>query len=131
VTVEFRLNFRPSPGDIGDLRESVGWSRWEQDYPSAFDGYAATVSAHVDDGRLVGWVAVISDNLRHAFLVDVMVDPDFQRQGIGTTLVRRAVEEMRARGITLIHVDCTPEHAKFYEGCGFRIGVGGWMDLTG
>jgi GNAT superfamily N-acetyltransferase len=31
---------------------------------------------------------------------------DFQRQGVGRAVVLRAIEEMKARGVTTFHVDC-------------------------
>jgi len=126
--ITYRINHRPTPTELCDLHEAVGWRRPEDDYPDAFSGYSLTVSAHGDDGRLVGWTAVVSDNVRHAFLVDVMVRPDFQRHRIGTTLVGQAIAAMSERGVTLVHVDFAPKHMAFYKACGFKMGGGGWIE---
>ena len=40
--------------------------------------------------------------------------------GIGRELVQRAAASLRERGISVVHVDFKPEHAQFYERCGFR-----------
>ena len=92
-------------------------------------GIRATTSAWTTDGRLVGWTSVVSDNVRHAFLLDVMVHPAFQRLGIGRQLVLEAMQEMRGRGVTAFHVDCAVDRAGFYEKCGFKMCAGGWLDL--
>jgi len=129
-SIELRVNARPSREELDTLSVAVGWSAFGTDYPSALDGYAVTSSAWTNDGRLVGWTSIVSDNVRHAFLLDVMVHPDFQRQGIGRGVVLRAINEMRARGVTAFHVDCAPDKAGFYEKCGFKMGAGGWLDIA-
>jgi predicted N-acetyltransferase YhbS len=73
---------------------------------------------------------MVSDNVREAFFVDVIVHSDFQGRGIGRQIVRLAVKEMTRRGMKGLHVDCAPSHAGFYEKCGFNIGVGGWIDMA-
>jgi GNAT superfamily N-acetyltransferase len=110
---------------IVDLRESVGWGGQEADYPAALAGYWATVGGFDPAGALVAWCAILSDGLRHAVLLDVIIHPHWQGRGVGRALVAQAVEHIRARGITVIHVDFLPEHAAFYQRCGFRVGLGG------
>ena len=79
----------------------------------------AHVGAFADD-RLVGFVNVAWDGDVHAFLLDTSVHPDFQREGIATSLVRRAAELARERGAQWLHVDFDPHLEGFYRGCGFR-----------
>jgi GNAT superfamily N-acetyltransferase len=89
-------------------------------------GYSANVLkrslAHVgayDGDRLVGFVNVAWDGGVHAFLLDTTVHPDVQRQGIATSLVRRAAELAGERGAEWLHVDYEPHLESFYRGCGF------------
>jgi len=126
---EIRVNARPSERDLSDLCESVGWSRFGPDY-AALDGYAATASAWTNEGRLVAWTSIVSDHVRHAFLLDVMVAPEFQRQGVGRAVVLRAIQEMLSRGVTAFHVDCHPDQAPFYAKCGFKMCAGGWLNYA-
>jgi GNAT superfamily N-acetyltransferase len=65
----------------------------------------------------------------HAILLDTVVDPNAQRRGIGSALVRRAVEEARAAGCEWLHVDYEPHLASFYEGCGFQSTQAGLIRL--
>ncbi|MGV3492081.1 MAG: GNAT family N-acetyltransferase [Devosia sp.] len=88
--------------------------------------------AHVgafDGHRLVGFVNVAWDGGVHAFLLDTSVHPDFQRQGIATQLVRRAVELARERGAAWLHVDYEPALDGFYRGCGFEPTMAGLIRL--
>jgi predicted N-acetyltransferase YhbS len=85
--------------------------------------------AAFDGERLIGFVNVATDGGLHAFLLDPTVDPDFQRQGIGTHLVRLAASEARARGCEWLHVDYEPQLAPFYSAAGFRPTAAGVMRL--
>lgn len=126
--MRYEFDDQPPPNAIASLRESVGWGSARDDYPNAYGGYCLTVSAYAAD-QLVGWAALVSEGVRHAFFVDVIVRPNHQRQGVGKRLVTLALAEMRGRGIRLVHADFAPQHAPFYEACGFTLGGGGYVDL--
>jgi GNAT superfamily N-acetyltransferase len=80
--------------------------------------------------RLVGFVNVATDGGAHAFVLDTMVHPDAQRQGVGRRLVMVAVEQARAAGAVWLHVDYEPHLDGFYRGCGFRPTAAGLLRLT-
>ena len=128
TSITFQHNTSISPTSICDLREAVGWDRQDEDYPAALKGYWGTVSGFDDTGKLVAWCAILSDGVRHAILIDVIVHPVWQRQGIGLALVKEAITRIKAHGITTIHVDFLPEHQTFYERCGFQTGLGGIIE---
>jgi ribosomal protein S18 acetylase RimI-like enzyme len=72
-------------------------------------------------GRLVGFVHTVGDGGTHAFILDAIVDPGFQRLGIGRHLVRTVTDEAFKAGCDWVHVDYEPQLAGFYEdACGFR-----------
>ncbi len=123
------LNPTISSQAICDLREAVGWGRSEKDYPIALHSYWATVGGFDAANKLVAWCAILSDGVRHAVLLDVIVHPSHQRKGVGKALVAAAVEHIQVHGITIIHVDFEPETTMFYEACGFRVGLGGIYEI--
>ncbi|GAC1392774.1 MAG: hypothetical protein NVS4B11_16200 [Ktedonobacteraceae bacterium] len=120
--ISFRINPSVSTQAICNLRQSVGWERQEEDYPA--QGYWATVGGFDASEALVAWCAILSDGVRHAVLLDVIVYPSYQRKGVGRALVATAIEHIKAHQITVIHVDFEPETMIFYERCGFRVGLG-------
>ena len=124
-----QLNLPVTAADICALRRAVGWSELEADYPAALNGYWATVGVRDEAGRLVGWGAILSDGVRHAVLLDVIVHPARQRQGLGRRMLQTAIDHCRRQGITLIHVDFTADNIPFYRACGFQIGLGGLINL--
>jgi GNAT superfamily N-acetyltransferase len=124
-TISFLPNAPITPLAIADLRVAVGWESHYEDYPVALKGYWATISGFDTTGALIAWCAILSDGVRHAVLIDVIVHPNWQRQGVGQELVATAVRHILAHGISIIHVDFEPEHKTFYERCGFHTGLGG------
>jgi GNAT superfamily N-acetyltransferase len=71
-----------------------------------------------DGGCMVGFANVAWDGGAHAFLLDVVVEPDRQDEGIGTAVVAEAVRLAGDAGCEWLHVDFVPEHAAFYLGRG-------------
>lgn len=128
--ISFIINPKVSPQAICDLRKAVGWDPLTEDYPAALQGYWATVGSFDTSNALLAWCAILSDGVRHAVLLDVIVHPSQQRQGVGKALVGKAIEHIREYQIPIIHVDFEPETTAFYESCGFRVGLGGIYDDT-
>lgn len=70
--------------------------------------------------RLIGFVNVAWDGGVHAFVLDTMVTPGRQRQGLARTLIEEAVARSRAAGCEWLHVDFDPHLRPFYfDACGF------------
>jgi ribosomal protein S18 acetylase RimI-like enzyme len=74
-----------------------------------------------DDGRLVGAVLAGTDG-RRGYLQHLAVAPTHRRRGVGTSLAKRVLEALKARGIAKCHlfVRCENLQArKFWEGLGW------------
>ncbi|MEO9325505.1 GNAT family N-acetyltransferase [Nocardioides sp. C4-1] len=84
------------------------------------DGHGFLLVA-AEDRRLVGFVHVVPYDL-HAHLEQLSVLPSHHRRGIGTALVRAAMEEARWAGFDRMSL-CTyrdvPWNGPFYAGLGF------------
>jgi ribosomal protein S18 acetylase RimI-like enzyme len=78
------------------------------------------VTARDADGRVVGFVNVVSDGGDHAFLLDTKTHRAYQRTGIGTRVVQLAALHAKAAGCEWLHVDFDADLAPFYfDSCGF------------
>jgi ribosomal protein S18 acetylase RimI-like enzyme len=106
-------------------RAAAGW--WDRIRAHSLGWVAARNAA----GVLVGFVNVAWDGGDHAFLVDIKTRGSYQRQGVGTEIVRRAALRAKAAGCDWLHVDFTPELAPFYfDACGFRSTDAGLIHLS-
>lgn len=88
------------------------------------------VTARDGETALIGFANLAWDGGDHAFLLDPKVRSSHQHRGIGSELVRRAIEAARQAGCTWVHVDFTDDLAPFYfEACGFRSTAAGVLNL--
>lgn len=74
-----------------------------------------TVAVAERDGRVAGFVAYTPDELAWLY-----VAPGCMRQGIGTALVRHALDR-RDGPMTLEVLEGNEPARRLYEGCGFRL----------
>ncbi len=112
---------------VEELRVRVGWDGMQGYYQQILLRSYAHFSIQ-QDGQLIGFVNVISDGIADAFLVDLMVHPDFQRRGLGQALVRHAIQALKADGIRCIEAIFDPALEGFYQRCGFYVLRAGIID---
>ena len=117
------------PNEIEDLREAVGWDRSKGIYEQVLQRHYAYYTARSANGKLIGYVSVLSDGVADALLLDLMVHPKHQGTGLGKQLVRRAVIDMKQAGIQCIQVTFQNHLEPFYAKCGFHIFKGGIIDF--
>ena len=130
--VRSMVEYQTSPDVANEALNALFADAWPNHTPRDFSPVLSHSLGHVCatlDGVLIGFVNVAWDGGAHAFLLDPTVRSDFQRQGIGTRLVRHAVGLARSEGVQWLHVDYEPHLAEFYAKCGFRTTEAGLMNL--
>ena len=122
--VEFRHGERAyTPAEFVALARRV----WPRDYDLTRAAAAlqktSNIGAWVDD-RLVGSVRILSDGYFFNTVPEVMVDPEYQRRGIGRQLMHRALD--LASGGRLFF-GAQPGNEEFFERSGFSRGPTGFV----
>ncbi|WP_308562235.1 GNAT family N-acetyltransferase, partial [uncultured Rothia sp.] len=102
----------PSVEELTELYDSVGWSAYtktpERLLPMLEGSrylYTAREATAEETGRLVGLVRAVGDGHSIAYIQDLLVHPHAQRQGVGSALLKRVIddfdrEDIRQRLIT-------------------------------
>jgi len=72
-----------------------------------------------DRDRLVATGRIVSDGTFHALIVDVIVRPEYQAQGLGTNIMQRLLEHCRQARIRDVQLFCAQGKASFYGKLGF------------
>jgi ribosomal protein S18 acetylase RimI-like enzyme len=70
----------------------------------------------------VGFILIKHYGLNKVFLWNMMVDIEYQKRGIGITVLNILLDELRSEGITLVTTTCSSQNESaraFYEKFGF------------
>ena len=67
---------------------------------------------------LVGFARLVTDGPLRAYVEDVAVHERMRRQGVGTTILERLLDE--ATDVDIVSLFCEAELVPFYERLGFR-----------
>ena len=109
--------------EILPLYESVGWINYirkpqmlKYAYLHSLKSYAAFA-----DSKLVGVIRVVGDGSSVVFVQDLLVYPEYQRQGIGTALLKMIMEEYQNVYQMHLMTDNTEKTIAFYQSLGFMM----------
>ena len=110
--------------DYSKLRESVGWLLFSKEQTQmALMNSLYTVIA-VKDSQTVGMGRLTGDGMYY-MIVDIVVQPNYQKQGIGTKIVNMIIEfvdkETPNGGRSSIQLIAEKGKETFYEKIGFKI----------
>lgn len=104
------------------LYNSVGWTNYTDNpemLKQAYENSLLTLEARHQE-RLVGVIRVVGDGHSIVFIQDILVHPEYQRQGIGTQLLKEIMERFSGVYQMELLTDDTPKTISFYRSVGFR-----------
>ena len=109
--------------DCNRLRDSAGWPQVHPDQLETGLKNSAFIVAAKDGENTVGMARLVSDGGHVVFIVDVLVLPEYQRKGIGKTMMGKIMEYVhgKLKNGYFIQVDlmAAKSKEKFYEEFGF------------
>ena len=109
--------------EILELYNSVGWSNYTKNInmlKSAYSNSLKTYGAYANE-KLVGIIRVVGDGYSVVFIQDILIFPEFQRQGIGTALIQRILDEYKDVYQKHLLTDNTDKTIQFYKSIGFMM----------
>ena len=109
--------------EILPLYESVGWQNYTQSPQMLKEAYAHSLkiyAAYVNN-KLAGIIRVVGDGASVVFVQDLLVYPEYQRQGIGTALLKMIMEEYQNVYQMHLMTDNTEKTIAFYQSLGFMM----------
>lgn len=117
--IEYRDTHDFTKEELERLFLSVEWSSGH--YPDklviAMKNFSTVYSAW-DGDRLVGMICAMDDGVMTAYVHYLLIEPDYQGQGIGRKLVEMVKEKYKDY-LRLIVIAYDTE-MNFYENCGFK-----------
>lgn len=114
-----------TPEEYMELRRGVGWVMFPMEQAKACIDNAYMVMCVRADDKAIGVVRLLWDGGYIAFLSDVIVDAEFQGQGIGRKLVEACLNKLKSDMKPGYKVKITLNSARgkepFYEKFGFSV----------
>ena len=110
--------------DYYRLRESVAWLNFSREQTEkALNNSLYTVIAE-DEGKVVGMGRMTGDGLYY-LIVDIVVQPDHQKKGIGSTIIDMMIDyvdrETPIGGRSSVQLTAEKGKETFYEKRGFKL----------
>ena len=108
--------------DVLHLYQAVGWTNYtnqpqmlEQALPHSLVVYLA-----FDGEKIVGLIRLVGDGFSSVFVQDLIVLPSYQRQGIGRSLMKEALEDYKDAYQVQLVTEQTEKNVGFYRSIGFE-----------
>ena len=107
--------------EITNLYQSVGWTKYLERISVLEDAYANSlcVIGAYDNEKLVGIIRAVGDGLTIVFIQDIIVQPEYQRKGIGTKLLKAVMDKYSDVYQMELLTDNTEKTKAFYRSVGF------------
>ena len=108
--------------DVLHLYQAVGWTNYtnqpqmlEQALPHSLVVYLA-----FDGEKIVGLIRLVGDGFSSVFVQDLIVLPSYQRQGIGSLLMKEALKDYKDAYQVQLVTEQTEKNVGFYRSIGFE-----------
>jgi N-acetylglutamate synthase-like GNAT family acetyltransferase len=119
--------------DIHEMLSKVFWSPGitENEILKGIHNSALVVGAYSASGRQIGFLRVVSDTVRFAYFLDVVVHADYRRHGIGQKMVKFALSHPELKDVYQWFLMTKNAHG-VYGKCGFEplTNPERWMTIT-
>ena len=108
--------------DVLHLYQAVGWTNYTNQPQMLEQSLAHSLAIYVarDGEEIVGLVRLVGDGFSSVFVQDLIVLPSYKRQGIGSTLMKRALADYKDAYQVLLATEESEKTLGFYRSLGFE-----------
>ena len=108
--------------DVLHLYQAVGWTNYthQSEMLEQALSHSLVIYVALDGDAVVGLIRLIGDGFSSIFVQDLIVLPSYQRQGIGSSLMKEALEDYKDAYQVQLVTDQTERTLEFYRSMGFE-----------
>ncbi|MEZ7602737.1 GNAT family N-acetyltransferase [Streptococcus sp. 27098_8_91] len=108
--------------DVLHLYQAVGWTNYTNQLQMLAQALTHSLAIYLarDGEKIVGLVRLIGDGFSSVFVQDLIVLPTYQRQGIGSTLIKQALSDYKDAYQVQLVTEESEKTLGFYRSLGFE-----------
>lgn len=108
--------------DVLHLYQAVGWTNYTNQPQMLAQALTHSLAIYLarDGEKIVGLVRLIGDGFSSVFVQDLIVLPSYQRQGIGSTLMKQALADYKDAYQVQLATEESEKTLGFYRSLGFE-----------
>ena len=108
--------------DVLHLYQAVGWTNYTHQ-PEMLEqalSHSLVIYVALDGDAVVGLIRLVGDGFSSVFVQDLIVLPTYQRQGIGSALMKQALGDFKGAYQVQLVTEQTEKNVRFYRSIGFE-----------
>ena len=108
--------------DVLHLYQAVGWTNYTHQ-PEMLEqalSHSLVIYVALDGDAVVGLIRLVVDGFSSVFVQDLIVLPTYQRQGIGSALMKQALGDFKGAYQVQLVTEQTEKNVGFYRSLGFE-----------
>ena len=108
--------------DVLHLYQAVGWTNYTHQPQMLEQALSHSLAIYLafDGEKIVGLIRLVGDGFSSVFVQDLIVLPTYQRQGIGSALMKEALGDYKDAYQIQLVTDQTEKKVEFYRSMGFE-----------
>lgn len=108
--------------DVLHLYQAVGWTNYTHQPEMLEQALSHSLAIYVvlDDDTVVGLICLVGDGFSSVLVQDLIVLPIYQRKGIGSALMKEALEDYKDVYQVQLVTEQTEKTLGFYRSMGFE-----------
>ena len=105
-----------------NLYQAVGWTNYTHQPEMLEQALSHSLATYLarDGEKIVGLVRLVGDGFSSVFVQDLIVLPSYQRQGIGSNLMKEALADYKDAYQIQLATEQTEKTLGFYRSLGFE-----------
>lgn len=108
--------------DVLHLYQVAGWTNYTHQ-PEMLEqalSHSLVIYLALDGDAVVGLIRLVGDGFSSVLVQDLIVLPSYQRQGIGSALMKQALEDFKEVYQVQLATEQTEKNVGFYRSMGFE-----------
>ncbi len=113
----------PTVEEYMSFRKIIGWDNISEEGSRLGPDHSLHAVCAECDGRLIGFGRVVGDGVKHFYIVDMIVLPEFHKLGIGSRIMENLmgyISDHAEKG-SFVGLMAAKGASRFYEKFGFKV----------